>query len=480
MAGGAAPHPRRRTRIVATLGPATDPPGVLEQMVEAGLDVVRVNYSHGSVGEAAERITRCRRIARELSRPLAVLADLPGPKLRVLLPAPLLLRPGQEVAVGLIPGPADFHVTEPEIFAELETGDRVLLDDGRLRLRAQRADATRVVLRVEVGGTLQPDKGVNLPDTRLTIPALTARDHAALAAAAAAGIDWLALSFVRSPADASELRDAARGHGLEVPVLAKIERPEAVERADEIVEAFDGVMVARGDLGVEIPLEQVPQVQKRLITLARRAAKPVVTATDMLDSMRTNLRPTRAEVNDVAGAVYDGTDALMLSGETAVGQHPVTAVAWMDRIARETDASFGRADRDVAVKDASIRDHLTRFACALAREMRVDAILAPTVSGRTARLVARHRPGIPIIALSSEAVLRQLALVWGVHRVPLDLRSRPGEDDPALVVRAAFLQGAIMAGDHVVLLADRAVEGGERVPTIRVIRVGEAGQSCEP
>ncbi|MEO8449988.1 MAG: pyruvate kinase [Gemmatimonadota bacterium] len=472
---------QRRTRIIATLGPATDAPGVLEALIEAGLDVARINYSHGTAAEHAERITRCRRIARDASHPLAVLADLPGPKLRVLLSAPLLLRPDQDVTVALAAGvPADFHVTEPEVLVGLRAGQRVLLDDGRLQLRATQSDGARVILRVEVGGTLLPNKGINVPDTRLTIPALTPRDHVALAAAAAAQVDWLALSFVRSPAAATELRDAARGHGLEVPVMAKIERPEAVEQAAEIVDAFDGIMVARGDLGVEIPLEQVPAVQKRLITLARTAGKPVVTATDMLDSMRNSPRPTRAEVNDVANAVYDGTDALMLSGETAVGQYPAAAVSWMGRIAQEADATLGATDRDVPVSSTHVRDHLTRFACALAREIRADAILAPTVSGRTARLVARHRPGIPIVALSSDAVLRQLALAWGVRPVPLDVTSRLGEDRLAFVVRTAFAHGAVEPGDQVVLLADQPVEGEERVPTIRVVRVGEAGQSCEP
>ena len=317
----------RRTRIVATLGPATDPPGVLEALVEAGLDVARINYSHGSAAEHAERIARVRRLSPGAGRPIAVLADLPGPKLRVLLPAPLSIERGQDVAVGRTAGePADAHVTVPEVLADLRAGQRVLLDDGRLQLRAVRTDAAHVVLRVEVGGMLLPNKGINLPDTRLAVPALTPLDHEALAAAAAAGVDWLALSFVRAPEAARELRDAARAHGLEAPVLAKIERPEAGERAGEIIDAFDGIMVARGDLGVELPLEQVLHVQKRLIARARAAGKPVVTATDMLDSMRTNARPTRAEASDVANAVYDGTDALMLSGETAVGEHPAAAV----------------------------------------------------------------------------------------------------------------------------------------------------------
>ncbi len=455
---------------------------MLEALIEAGLDVARINYSHGSAAEHAERIARWRRHARDVSRPLAVLADLPGPKLRVILSGPLRLEVGQEVTVAGAAGvPVDLRVTEPEVFAELRAGQRVLLDDGRLQLRAARADAGGIVLRVEVGGTLLPNKGLNLPDTHLPIPALTPRDHEALAAAAAAGVDWLALSFVRAPAAAGELRDAARAHGLDVPVLAKIERPEAVQRSREIIDAFDGIMVARGDLGVEIPLEQVPHVQKRLIAEARAAGKPVVTATDMLDSMRTSARPTRAEVNDVANAVYDGTDALMLSGETAVGQHPALAVGWMDRIAHEAEAHFREEDRDVVVPGDAVLDQITHLTCALAREVQANAILAPTTSGRAARQVARHRPRIPIVApAASEAVRRQLALVWGVRPVPLDVAPLPGEDRLQLFVRAAFAHGAVRPGDRVVLLAEHAVEGGGRFPTLRVVRVGEGGRSCEP
>ena len=473
---------QRRTRIVATLGPATDPPGVLEGLIEAGLDVARINYSHGTVADHAERIARFRSLSREASRPLAVLADLPGPKLRVLSAAPLLIQPGQEVTVSLAAGvAADFQVTEPEAFLDLRAGQRVLLDDGRLQLRAVRSEASRALLRVEVGGTLLPNKGINLPDTRLPIPALTPRDHVALAAAAAARVDWLALSFVRSPDAAGELRQAASSHGLDVPILAKIERPEAVERAREIIEAFDGIMVARGDLGVEIPLEQVPQVQKRLIAQARAAGKPVVTATDMLDSIRNSPRPTRAEASDVANAVYDGTDALMLSGETAVGQYPTLAVDWMDRIAREAEAHFREDEPELLTLNGAVHDHMTDLTCALAQRISADAILVPTRSGRAARLVARHRPRIAIVApSSSEAVRRQLALVWGVRSVPVDISPQPGEDHLQLGVRAAFMHGAVQPGDRVVLLTEHPVEGGERFPTVRVVRVSEDGRSCEP
>ena len=473
---------QRRTRIVATLGPATDPSGVPEALLSAGLDVVRINYAHGSAIEHAERVARWRLLSRNASRHLGVLADLPGPKLRVLLSEPLSLESGQSVTAGRTAGAdADFHVTEPELLDDLKAGQRVLLDDGRLQLRVARLEAARIVLRVEAGGTLLPNKGANLPDSVLAVPALTSRDHAALAAAAVAAPDWLALSFVRSPDAADALRSAARSHGLDLPVLAKIERPEAVECSRAIIEAFDGIMVARGDLGVEIALEQVPHVQKQLIRQARAAGKPVLTATDMLDSMRGSSRPTRAEVSDVASAVRDGSDALMLSAETAIGSYPVAAVTWMDRIAREAEKHFRDEERMVVVPHDEIRDHVTHVTCSLAREVSAAAIIVPTNSGRAARLVARHRPSVPIVApTSSEALRRRLALVWGLQTVPLDLAPQPGEDRLELVLRAAFTHGAVRSGDRVVVLAEHPAERGERFPTIRVARVGEGGRSCEP
>jgi pyruvate kinase len=473
---------QRRTRIVATLGPASDRPGVLDALLETGVDVVRINFSHGSGEEPQGRIRRAREAAGRLKRNLAVLADLPGPKLRVLLDAPLALARGQEVAFARTPGAAAaVRVTEPGATAEVKPGDRILLDDGRLQLRAARIDGDRVVAEVVAGGTLLPNKGVNLPDTALSIPAVTDRDRAALTVAGAAGVDWVALSFVRGPAAADELRREAGAHGLRVPVLAKVERPEAVAHAAEILAAFDGIMVARGDLGVEIPLERVPNVQKELIRLARAAGKPVITATDMLDSMRTNPRPTRAEASDVANAIYDGTDALMLSGETAVGDYPVEAVAAMDRIARETEPHSLRAERHVAVPRGSVVDDVTHAVFALAQEVRADAIVTPTLSGRTARLVARHRPRAALVAPApSEAVVRQLALLWGVTPVPLAADLGRGEDRLAAAVQAAFAHGALRAGQLAVVLAGHPVEGGEYLPTIRVLRVGEGGRSAPP
>lgn len=473
---------KRRTRIVATLGPATDAPGVLADLIEAGLDVARINYSHDSGAAHAERIAAVRRLSRDVGRPIAVLADLPGPKLRVLLAEPMTLLAGQQVSVARTDGAvADIHATEPEAFDDVDVGERILLDDGRLQLRAVGTEVDRVVLRVEVGGVLMPNKGLNLPDTRLSLPALTARDHVAIAAAAAAEVDWLALSFVRSADAAEVLRAVAQAHGLNVPVLAKIERPEAVENAAGIIEAFDGIMVARGDLGVEIPLEHVPHVQKRLIVLARAAGKPVVTATDMLDSMRSNPRPTRAEAADVANAVYDGTDALMLSGETAVGQFPVQAVQWMDRIAHAAESFFHENSRALVVQQGSVRNQMTSLTCAVAHEVNANAILVPTNDGRAAQLVARHRPIVPIVAIAdSEAVRRQLAVVWGVRPVLQDMTARPGEDELEGAVRTAFTRGTVKPGDRVVVLTEHTIGSGERCPTVRVVRVGDDGQSCEP
>ena len=472
---------QRRTRIVATLGPATDRLGILETLLESGLDVARINFAHGSVEELKSRIARLRALADPLPRPVAVLLDLAGPKLRVVLDAPLSLETGQEVTLATgIGSTGQIRVTEPEALAQIKPDQRVLMDDGRLQFWVRSRTKDTVALQVKTGGILMPNKGINLPDTDLAIPAVTPRDRAALALAASTSVDWLGLSFVRSAADAKELRDVARTFGLRLPILAKIERPEAVEHAQAIIEAFDGIMVARGDLGVEIDLEHVPHVQKRLINLARAAAKPVITATDMLDSMRANPRPTRAEASDVANAVYDGTSAVMLSGETAVGQYPVEAFQVMGRIVREAEAHFQEDPlRDLPI-GCGIEDHISRLTCNLARDIHADAIITPAFSGRTARLVSRHRPRIPIVVpVEQETVFRQMALVWGLHAVRM--KERPTASDRIeKVVEAAFQAEAVPEGALVVVLAGHPIEGGDRFPTIRVVRVGPSGESVEP
>ncbi len=471
-----------RTRIVATLGPSTDRPGVLTAMLQAGMDVARINFSHGTADEHRRRIAGFRAAARDAAITAAILADLPGPKLRVLIPAALTLTCGQELRFATTLGAAaDIEPTEPEYLRHVQPGHRILLDDGRLLLRAERHEGATLIATVLAGGLLQPRKGINLPDTDLPIAALTQRDRVALVVAAAAGVDWLALSFVSRPEAADEVRQAANTVGLDVPVLAKIERPQAVERAAAILAAFDGIMVARGDLGVEIPLEQVPAVQKRLIAQARAAGKPVVTATEMLESMRTNPRPTRAETSDVANAIYDGTDAVMLSGETAVGDYPVEAVACMDRIARAAEVDVREDGWDVLVPHGPIDDQITHLTCTLARDLGADAIVVPTLSGRTARLVARHRPRAAVVAAApSDEVLRQLAMVWGLLLVPLPPYLRAGDDRIEAAVRAACAHGALQQGQLVVVHAGHPIEGGDRFPTIRVVRVGEGGRSLAP
>ena len=477
----------RRTRIVATLGPATDPPDVLRRLLAAGVDVVRINFSHGSADDHLARIARLRETAAGLKRNVAVLADLPGPKLRVRLPAPRELSPGDTVSFSTSvqpDDPADLTLTEPELLRGTRPGQRILLDDGRLQVDITAVTAQRVTARVAAGGTLMPNKGVNLPDTPITLPAVTGRDREALAVAARAGVDWLALSFVRRADAADALRAEARAAGLDVPVMAKIERPEAVERAADIVAAFDGVMVARGDLGVEIPLECVPTVQKQLIALARAGGKPVVTATDMLDSMREHPRPTRAEASDVANAIYDGTDAVMLSGETAVGHYPVEAVGCMSRIAAEAEAHFGELDYTKclpATDGQAVDDHVTELVIELAGRVKADAIITPTLSGRTARLLARHRPRAAIIAPApSDAVVRRMAVVWGLQPVRMADTLPAGADRIGAAVQAAVAAGAVPVGALVVVLAGHPVEGRERLPTIRLVRVGEDGQGREP
>lgn len=392
-------RPPRRTRIVATLGPATDDETRLAALLDAGVDVVRLNFSHGTQEEHARRIALVRKLAGP--RPVAILQDLGGPKLR--LTAPVSGATGDEVALPLP--------------ASVRAGDPVLLADGLMQLEVIGPGRARVV----VGGSVPAGKGINLPGSRLDLPALTEKDRRDLAFGAAHGVDWVALSFVGHAGDLAPAKAAG------IPVIAKIERASAVQYLDEIVRAADGVLVARGDLGVEIPIERVPLVQKRIIALANRHAKPVITATQMLRSMVSSPLPTRAEATDVANAVLDGTDAVMLSEETAVGDWPVEAVAMMSRIAREVEPALG--ERLVPAAGA-VSEEVAHAAVALADRIGAAAIVVGTRTGFTAINVARHRPAVPIVALApSAAVRRRLSLVWGVTAVDV-----PWYDEPSAVL----------------------------------------------
>jgi pyruvate kinase len=375
-----------RTRVVATLGPASW--SRIPELIAVGVDVFRLNLAHGSHDEHARVIAAIRRDAG--TRPIAILVDLAGPKLR--LTAPVRGAPGDVVAVPLPP--------------TVRSGDPVLLADGLMQLEVIDPGRARVV----VGGDVPAGKGLNLPSSRLDMPALTDKDRRDLAFAVAQGVDLVALSFVARAADLAEARTSA------LPVIAKIERAEAVRNLDEILAAADGVMVARGDLGVEIAIERVPLVQKRLIALANAAAKPVITATQMLRSMVESTLPTRAEATDVANAVLDGTDAVMLSEETAIGRYPLEAVRMMARILGEAE-TIQRPPCGAAESDGDVADQIARAACTLADRLAAAAIVVTTRSGFSARAVARHRPHAPLIALTEERVRRQLSLVWGVTAV---------------------------------------------------------------
>ncbi|MBI2930650.1 MAG: pyruvate kinase [Planctomycetes bacterium] len=376
-----------RTRIVATLGPATSSEERIRELIDAGVDVFRLNFSHGTHEEHGRRIEIIRRVAG--GRPVAILQDLCGPKLR--LKEPVRGKPGDIV-----------EVTLP---SSVRPGDPVLLADGAMQLEVVAGGRCRVV----VGGDIPAGKGVNLPSSKLDIPALTAKDRNDLRFGIERGVDFVALSFVRRAEDLDE----PKAGGL--PVIAKIEKPEAVARAEEIVRAADGVMIARGDLGVEIPIEQVPVVQKRLIALANREGKPVITATQMLRSMVDSPIPTRAEATDVANAVLDGTDAVMLSEETAVGHYPVETVRVMDRILAQAEPLVPPRRGEPGGESADV---IAFMACGTAERLGARAIVVPTVSGYTAHRVARYRPRIPIIALTpSETIRRRLMLTWGIEAV---------------------------------------------------------------
>ncbi|MCX5947846.1 MAG: pyruvate kinase [Cyanobacteria bacterium] len=411
----------RRTKIVATIGPATESPEVLRRLIEAGATTFRLNFSHGDHSEHAARIVTIRQVAAELGVNIGILQDLQGPKIRLgrFAGGPITLANGdsftltsrdvsctQEIAT----------VTYARLADEVTAGSRILLDDGRVEMVVRKVDRPQQTLHCEVtvGGVLSNNKGVNFPDVQLSIRALTDKDRIDLAFGLAQGVDWVALSFVRNPADMLEIRELIRSHGHTTPVVAKIEKFEAIDSIDAILPLCDGVMVARGDLGVEMPAEEVPLLQKELIRKANSLGIPIITATQMLDSMASCPRPTRAEVSDVANAILDGTDAVMLSNETAVGDFPVEAVATMAQIARRIERDYPQKVLDSHMA-TSIPNAICQAVSSIARQLNAAAILPLTKSGSTARNVSKFRPSTPILAITSDVcVARQLQLVWGV------------------------------------------------------------------
>jgi len=412
----------RRTKIVATIGPATESEQVLRRLIEAGATTFRLNFSHGDHSEHATRIATIRAVAQEMGVHIGILQDLQGPKIRLgrFAGGPITLAKddpftitsrevscNQEIAT----------VTYDRLADEVTSGSRILLDDGRVEMLVESVDQPAQTLhcRVTVGGVLSNNKGVNFPDVQLSIRALTDKDRRDLAFGLSQGVDWVALSFVRNPSDMEEIRALIRSHGFETPVVAKIEKFEAIDAIDDILPLCDGVMVARGDLGVEMPAEEVPLLQKELIRKANSLGIPIITATQMLDSMAACPRPTRAEVSDVANAILDGTDAVMLSNETAVGDYPVEAVATMDQIARRIERDYPQRVLDSHMA-TTIPNAICQAVSSIARNLNAAAILPLTKSGSTARNVSKFRPSTPILAITSDGqVARQLQLVWGVN-----------------------------------------------------------------
>ena len=470
----------RRAKIIATLGPATAAPGVLAGLLRAGVDVARLNLSHGDHSEHARVIARTRRAAEALGRPIAILADLQGSKARIGRlhgGRPVPLRRGEIVTLTPrdVPGrPGLIPTTFRRLGRDVRRGDPILLDDGRIELSVVRVRGQDVVCRVITGGLLLENKGMNLPGTDLRGSVLTAKDRADLAFALRHGVDYLALSFVRSAEDMARVRRLLRRQGRDVPLIAKLEVRRAVERLQEILRAADGVMVARGDLGVEVPLERVPVLQKWILQEANRTGVIAITATQMLESMIERPRPTRAEASDVANAIFDGTDAVMLSAETASGRHPLKAVAVMDRIIREAERSglYMKAAGEAQEGEDREVHAVAHAAVDAARQWVARAIVVYTQTGMTARLLSKLKPPCPIVAITpSEPIRRRMALYRGVLPMALrfarstDRMLRDGE-------RAILAAGLIGKGARVVVVSGTSPRAGA-TNLMKLHRLGE-------
>jgi pyruvate kinase len=448
----------RRTKIIATLGPASSDAATIERLFRAGADVFRLNFSHGSHEDHAARIAAIRAIEQKTGRPIGILADVQGPKLRVgrFAGGRVVLTPGQAFQLDLNPSPGNarrVNLPHPEIIAASHIGTNLLLDDGKLRLRVTRAKEDHLLTEVVTGGPLSDRKGVNVPDVALPIPALTEKDRADLAFVLEQGVEFIGLSFVQRAEDVLEAKAIAAGRAW---IMVKMEKPQALENLDAILDAADAVMVARGDLGVELPPEEVPLAQKRMVRAARARGLPVVVATQMLESMISAPAPTRAEASDVATAVFDGADAVMLSAETAAGQYPFEAVNMMDRIIARVELDPGWRTLTNAERPPPERSSAGAIAAAarqVAETIEAEAIATFTSTGSTTLRVARERPTAPILGLTTDLrVARRLALVWGVHPLPTaEIHSMTEMVNRAL--KAAAQEGFAEPGDEVVVTA---------------------------
>jgi pyruvate kinase len=466
----------KRTKIIATIGPASSSPSIIAKLIKAGMDAARLNFSHGDRRDHITRIRLIRQASQRTGKPIAVIQDLQGPKLRVgnMQNDGVLLKRGDSVTLttkavigtgGMIP------VTYRRLTRDLKTGDTVLFDDGRLEARVVRKMRDGLHCTVIRGGVLKSHKGVNLPGARLTLPSLSRKDKDDLLFGIQHGVDYVALSFVRTAADIETTRSFIRKAGANIPIIAKIEKPEAVRNLEAIIRAADGIMVARGDLGVEMSPEQVPLLQKLIIRACNEAEKPVITATQMLESMIENPQPTRAEASDVANAILDGTDCVMLSGETAVGKHPVQAISVMARIAEQAETSLAPLppDRHIGGMDESV----AHAACRAAAEQHAGAIVTFTQSGSTALLVSKHRPDADIIAPTPfERVARKVSLYWGV--IPVILKAMKTTDAMIRGVEAIMLEKDLARRrDVIVITAGVPIGVAGSTNMMKIHRVGE-------
>ena len=469
----------RHTKIVCTIGPATSSAEMLRKIVEAGADVLRLNFSHGTPADHRETATRIRAVAEELKKPVAILQDLPGPKIRIgsFKENSVQLHAGEIFTLTTASVPGDqrrVSVSYDRLPRELRKDQTILLADGAIELKVENIRSREIDCRVIVGGSLSSHKGVNVPRSAVNLAAFTDKDRDFLSTGLEMGVDVVALSFIRSPADIAPARRSITSACMDTPIMAKIEKPEALDSFDEILATVDSVMVARGDLGVEIPLAEVPFVQKSIIAKAAKAAKPVVTATQMLRSMVESNRPTRAEVTDVANAVLDGSDALMLSEESAVGAYPVEAVQMLAQIAEVAEKHLLIQNRFAVASsqaDSNTAEAIGHAACLLAWEARASAIICCTRTGRTARLVAKHRPVLPIIAASpKEETVRRLMLTWGVR--PIVIPEFDSTDEIIETVLAAARESGLAAAGAKVVIASATPEDEARhTDFLRVVTV---------
>jgi pyruvate kinase len=472
------PLPRRRAKIICTLGPVSSSPEMVDKLVCCGMDVARLNFSHGTHAEHERAIAAVRLASGRYQKPIAILADLQGPKIRTGAlehKQPVRLRFGQKLTITTknIVGTAEAVSTTFRALPEsVHKGDRILLSDGQIALRVLKVHGIEVICQIENGGELREHQGINLPGIKLNIPALMPKDRKDLAFALQAGVNYIALSFVRTAANVRVVKAMIARAGKDIPVIAKLEKPEAIENLDEILSVADGVMVARGDLGVEMSLEKVPVVQKQIISRARDALVPVITATQMLDSMQKNPRPTRAEASDVANAIFDGSDALMLSGETAAGSYPLESVAMMDRIICEAEAAITKPARPARFAEIHIGEAIAEAICHAAEELQMKVLAVFTETGFSARLVSKYRPRAPIVAFSpNQGTRRRMSLLWGV--MPRSISELLSVEELAEIAEKRLRkEGLVKTGDVVGLVAGTPFGAKGTTNLIRIIRVG--------